>query len=448
MSRFVKSSMAFRLFVLPLIGLLMLLSSAPARAIEAQKVTSPGGIQAWLVEDHSIPVIALSVGFRGGSSLDPKGKEGLGYLVSGLLDEGAGDRDSQAFRTVLEQKAISLSFDSGQDAFSGSLRTLSENRDLAFSMLADALNRPRFDAEPVERVRSQVMTGLAFDRDDPQTQASEAWYRTAFPGHPYARPVSGSEETIQALVIEDFTTFVATHLTRERMKIGVAGDITPQQLAALLDKTFGGLAAKSDLQDPPEVVPLGGKVVLVERPIPQAVAVFGGASLPRDDKDFYAAYVVNYILGGGGFASRLMDEVREQRGLAYSVYSYLYPFDHAPAIIGGVATKAERMKESLALIQQEFARMAKDGPTQKELDDAKTYLTGAYPLRFTSTPSVAAILMSLQIDGYPIDQLQKRNDYVRAVTLDDAKRAASRLLGKEGLSVAVVGTAPGVTPTP
>jgi zinc protease len=434
--------------ILPLFALALLFSRAPAQAIEAQRVVSPGGIEAWLVEDHSIPVIALSVGFRGGSSLDPVGKEGLANMVSGLLDEGAAERDSQTFRAVLEQKAISLSFSSTLDSFSGSLRTLTENRDLAFGLLADALHKPRFDAEPVERVRSQVLTSLAFDRDDPQTQASEAWYKLAFAGHPYARSVSGDETTVKGLEVKDFTGFVKTHLTLDRMKIGVAGDITSDQLAALLDQTFGGLEKTSPLKDPAQVMPKGGMVQVIERPIPQAVAVFGGASLPRDDQDFYAAYVVNYILGAGGFSSRLMDEVREKRGLAYSVYSYLYPFDHAPALVGGVATKAERMKDSLALIGQEFARMAKDGPTQQELDDAKTYLIGAYPLRFTSTPSVAAILMSLQLDGYPIDHLQKRNDYVRAVTLDDAKRAAARLLADDGLTITVVGTAPGVESTP
>lgn len=420
----------------------------PAEAIEAQKVVSDQGIEAWLVEDHSIPVISLSVGFRGGSSLDPQGKEGLANMTSALLDEGAGDLDSQAFRRVLENKAIDLSFRTNLDTFTGSLRTLTENRDQAFALFADALTRPRFDEEPVERIRSQILTGMAFDKDDPQTQASEAWYQTVFPGHPYARKVPGTETTVKALTVKDLRTFVSTHLTRDRMKIGVAGDITPAQLKGLLDKTFAALPATSDLQDPPEVAPKGGVVKVIPMDIPQAVAVFGGKSLPREDKDFYAAYVVNYILGGGGFSSRLMDEVREKRGLAYSVYSYLYSFDHAPTIIGGVATQSAKMKDSLALIRKEFATFAKDGPTQKELDDAKTYLIGAYPLRFTSTPSVAAILMSLQMDHYPIDQLQKRNDYIRAVTLDDARRAASRLLGKDGLSIVVVGKAPGVDATP
>lgn len=426
------------------VAALIVAGALPARALEAQKVVSPGGIEAWLDEDHSIPVLSVSIGFRGGSALDPAGKDGLATFVAGTMDEGAGDLDSMTFRTILENKAISISFSASRDSYEGTLKTLTENREQAFDLLRQAMTAPRFDAEPVERVRSQLLASLASDSQDPQTIASQAWSRAVFPDHPYGRPAEGTVETVKGLTVADLRTFVAGQLTRDRLKIGVSGDITAEQLKPLLDATFGTLPATSAFGTVADVAPLTGETIVIDKAIPQSVAVFGEAGLDRDDPDFYAAYVMNYILGGGGFSSRLMEEVREKRGLAYSVYSYLYPLDHAALLIGGVATSNARMGESLATIRGEWARMAKDGPTAEELTNARTYLTGAWPLRFTSTGSVAGILMSMQMDGYPMDHLQTRNDKVNAVTLDDARRAAARILDPARLTVVVVGHPEGV----
>jgi len=418
--------------------------AVPAGAVQGQRVISDGGIEAWLIEDHSIPVIAMEIGFRGGAALDPPGKEGLAHMVSGLLDEGAGDLDSLAFRRALETQAISISFDAGPDVFSGSLRTLTENRERAFELLRLALTAPRFDAEPVERIRAQILTGLKFDAEDPQQIAQRRLAALMFPDHPYGRPPKGTPESVKAITVDDLRGFVRTRLTRDRLKIGVAGDITPDQLKSLLDKTFGALPETGAAPTVADVTPRTGMTEVVEKDLPQSVAVFAETGLPREDEDFYAAYVVNYILGGGGFASRLTEEVREKRGLAYSVYSYLYPLDHAALVIGGTATNNARMGETLQVIREEWRRMAEEGPTETELADAKTYLTGAYPLRFTSTPNVAAILMSMQMDGYPLDHLETRNDKVEAVTLEDARRAARRMYDPAELSVVVVGKPSGV----
>lgn len=426
-------------------AVVLVLFALPAQAIEARKVVSDGGIEAWLVEDHTIPVITLDVGWRGGAAMDPDGKTGLANMVSGLLDEGAGEMDSLAFRAILENKAIGLSFDAGQDSFSGSLRTLTENKAQAFDLLRQAMTAPRFDDEPVERIRSQIVTGLTLDQEDPQIIARKRWNEIVFGDHPYARPVTGTIESVRGLTKDDLRRFVADALVNDdRMKIGVAGDITAEELKPLLDKTFGALPTDGREVGIPDATPVTGRTEVVEKGIPQSVAVFGETGLPRDDKDFYAAYVVNYILGGGGFASRLMEEVREKRGLAYSVYSYLYPLDHAALMIGGTATNNARMKESLSVIRDVWAEMAENGPTEQELQDAKTYLTGAYPLRFTSTGNISAILMSMQLDHYPIDHLQTRNDKIEAVTLEDAKRAARRLLDPDALTVVVVGQPDGV----
>lgn len=408
--------------------------------ITAQRVISPGGIEAWLVEDHSIPVIALEAGFKGGSSVDPQALPGLANMTAALLDEGAGDMDSLAFRQQLENLAIGLSFSASQDAFTASLRTIAEHRDTAFDMLRLALTEPRFDNEPVSRVRSQIQTNLAMDLQRPNTVAGRRWAELMFGDHPYGSPTRGTPESVAAITVEDMRGYVTDRLGRDRLKIGVAGAITPEELGPLLDSTLGGLPATSTAPDVADVTPrAAGTVVVVKKDVPQSVAIFGHVGIDRHDDDFYPAFVVNHVLGGGGFTARLMDEVREKRGLAYGVSSGLSPREHADVIVGSVGTANERLRESLNIIRAEWRRMAENGPTAEELADAKTYLTGAWPLRFTSTASVAGILASMQLDGYPMDHLHTRNDKVEAVTLDDARRVAARLLDADALTVVVVG---------
>lgn len=423
--------------------------SAPARAVEAQRVISPGGIEAWLVEDHSVPVLSVSIGFKaGGSAYDPAGKEGLATLVSGMLDEGAGDFDSFAFRTRLENTAIHLSFSASANSLTGTLKTVSDHRMQAFELLRLALTKPRFDAEPLDRVRHQILASLAEEAEDPQALAGEALDRLMFPGHPYARPAQGTPKSVTALTAADLRGFVRTRLALDGLKVGVSGDITPAELGQMLDKTFGELPKTASVPPLPAVaIPQQGGIAVIDRDLPQAVATFAQPGLERTDPDFYPAYVVNYILGGGGFSSRLMTEVREKRGLAYGVYAYFQDLDGAPLIIGGVSTNAARVGESLSVIAAEWQKMAESGPTAEELEAAKSYLIGSWPLRFTSTGAVASMLMSMQLDGYPLDHLQTRNAKVAAVTLEDARRAARRLLQADQLKTVVVGRPKGVTAT-
>lgn len=420
---------------------LLVLAAWPAQAIiDVQRVVSDQGIEAWLAEDHTLPIISMQFAFRGGSAQDPEDRQGLANMVSGLLDEGAGDMDSFAFQSRLQDLAIDMGFDASLDSFSGSLKTITSNREIAFDLLELALTAPRFDAEPVERIRGQILAGLRFDQEDPNKIASETWFETAFPDHPYRKRAEGTQDSVAAITVEDLKGFAETRFNREDLVIGVAGDITPEELKGVLDDVFGGLPATSTLAKVPDASPgFTGRTVEVEMDIPQTVAVFGHGGIARDDPDFYAAYVLNYILGGGGFASRLMEEVREERGLAYSVYSYLYPLDHAALMIGGVATQRARFGTSMDVIREEWRKMAAAGPTEGELTDAKTYLTGAFPLRFSSTGAIAAILLSMQLDDLPIDHLETRNAQVEAVSLNDVKRVAERLLKPENLLVVVVG---------
>jgi zinc protease len=423
-----------------LFALLLVLVTLPAGAVTVEKVTSPGGVTAYLVQDHSNPILAMEVAFRAGATQDPKGKAGTANMVAGLLDEGAGNLDSLAFQSKLEDLAIELGFDAGKDHFHGHLKTLTEHRDTAFDMFRLSLTQPRFDKEPVERIRSQILTQLARELSNPDTVAARDFAKAVFAGHPYARAVRGEPETVKTIAVPDLKSFVKSALARDNLYVAVVGDVTPDQLKPLLDATFGGLPAKAMLQPVPEVAPeLTGQAQIIERNNPQSTAVFGQAGLKRRDPDWYAAYVMNYILGGGGFSSWLTEEVREKRGLAYSVYSYLQPMDHSALMIGGVATQNARFSDSLKLIRETWARMRDTGPTPKELDDAKTYLTGSFPLQMDSVAAIAGLLVAVQLDDLGLDYLDKRNGYIQAVTADDVRKVAGRLLTPDKLTFTVVG---------
>ncbi|HEX7775074.1 MAG TPA: pitrilysin family protein [Parvibaculum sp.] len=418
----------------------MLFAAAPAQAMKIERVVSPGGIEAWLVQENEVPVIVLNLAWEGGSSQDPKDRPGVANMVSGLLDEGAGDLDSDAYQKRLEAFAAVLSFSEDHDDFTVSLKTLAEKRDEAFALLGLAVTQPRFDADAVERIRAQVASNVARDMEDPNWIASQAWFKAALGNHPYAQPDDGTPESVARITAADLRAYTKNVFARDNMKISVVGPISPKELGVLLDKTFGALPARAKLKPVPDVK-LSGKpaTVVVKRPFPQSVVVFGEQGLKRRDPDFVPAYVMNYVLGGGGFSARLTTEVREKRGLAYSVTSYLYPMRHAAFLLGDVGTKNASTGVSLAIIRKEFARMAAGGLTDKELADAKTYLTGSYPLRFDSNEEIAGQLLGMQQENLGIDYVDRRNGLIDAVTRADIARVAKRLLKSDGLVVAIVG---------
>ena len=419
---------------------LVLTTPREASAMKIQQVTSPGGITAWLVEEHSVPLIAMQFAFKGGAAQDPADKAGTAHFLTAMLDEGAGEMRSAAFQQRIEELAVRMSFSAGQDNFSGSFQTLTENRDPAIEMLRLALNEPRFDADAIERMRRQIGAGLKFDAKDPDKIASRAWFKIAFGDHPYGRPVKGLAETIARIGRDDLEAYRKRNFARDNLKVAVVGDIDAAGLSKLLDRVFGALPAKAQLAKVANIEPKPGPVQkIIEMNVPQSVAQFGHSGIERKDKEFIPAYILNYILGGGGFSSRLTEEVREKRGLAYSVYSYIYPYSHSSVYLGGVATKNEAIAESLKVIRAELERMAKDGPTADELKNAKQYLTGSYALRFDTSSKIASQLLWIQIEDLGIDYIDRRNDLVEAVSIEDVRHIARRLLQPGKLIVTIVG---------
>ncbi len=428
-------------------GIGLWVATPAAQAMTIERVVSPGGIEAWLVRDSALPLIAVEFAVLGSADQDPPGKPGVASMATSLLDEGAGPFDAAAFQNRLERKAIELSFRSGRDYLRGTLRTLKDNRDEAFDYLRLALTEPRFDDAAVERTRAQTMSRLQREAVSPNDIASRVWWATAFPGHPYGQPVNGTVESVPNITVDDLKSYTRRVLARDGLKIAVVGDIDAESVGTLLDRTFSALPAKGKLKPVAYAVPQGlGRRIVTQLDVPQSVVNFGGPGITRNDPDFMAAYIINHILGGGSFSSRLYREVREKRGLAYGISDSLIWLNHASLLLGSTATRADATGQTIDIIEQEIRKLAEEGPTDEEFVKAKTYLKGSFALGLDTSNRIASQLVQMQLDDLGIDYIERRPALIDAVTLDDAKRVAKRLLDP-GLLVTVVGRPEGVSST-
>ena len=413
-----------------------------AFALEIQSVRSDSGIEIWLVESHVNPIVSVAFGFKGGSGFDPAGKEGVAELASGLLDEGAGDVESAAFQKRLTDRGIDFSFSTGLDDFTGRLRFLRDDRDEAAELLRLALSTPRFDAEPVERIRNALLIEIAQDETDPNSIAGRQLEEMMLGEHPYARPSKGTAPTMNAITADDLRQFARQRFVRSRLLVSIVGDVSVEDAKGFVDRAFGSLPQDAPLLDVPPIAPSkAGRTRIVDFPVPQAIVHFAQPGIPRSDPDFFPAYLVNYVLGAGGFSARLMTEVREKRGLVYGIGSDLWTFDAGGLIAGQFQTDPGKVAEAIDIVRTEWRRMADKGPTQQELDDAKTYLLGYYPRNFTSTMETAQVLRSLQFERLGIDYVTRRQQEIAAVTIEDARRAAKGLFDASQLTFVVVGPA-------
>lgn len=436
---------ALRLLAMTAFALLCL----PALAqVAIEETTSPGGIGAWLVEDHSLPFVALEIRFRGGTSLDAPEARGATYLMAGLLEEGTGDLDSRGFAEARDSLGADLTFDASADAVSVSALILSENRDKTADLLARALSEPRFDPDAVERVRQQVLAGLRSDARDPSVIATRRFNAMAFGSHPYASSGKGTAESVAALTRADVIAAHAGALARDRVFVAAAGDITPTELGALIDRVLGHLPEAGAALPGPAPWDMKGGISIVDFPSPQSVVLFGEQGIALDDPDFFAAFVLNEALGGGRFTARLMSEVRDRRGLTYGIGTWLANLDHASLLLGQFSASNDKVAEAVSVIRQQWAEVAQDGITAEELEATRTYLVGAYPLRFDGNAPIASMLVGMQMQGFPIDYPNTRNARIEAVTMDDIRRVAARLLQPDALRFVVVGQPASLSDSP
>lgn len=412
----------------------------PAHAVEIKEVVSPKGIRAWLVSDSSVPLISMRFSFKGGSSQDPVGKEGLANLMTSLFDEGAGDITSDAFQERIDNLGAEMSFSASPDSVTGGVRMLAENRDAVVSLLKLAINQPRFDQDAVDRMRQQIVAGIDASQRDPSTIASRKFAEVLYGNHPYARPDDGTVKSVNAITRDDLVAFHQRNFARDKLVVGVVGAISVEELVPMLDTLFGDLPATADLVPVPEAKLALGATTSISYDLPQTSIAFVYPGVRRNDADFFAAYLMNHILGGG-FSSRLYAEVREKRGLAYSVSSSLMLRDHSAGLMISTATRPEKAQDTLKIIREQVARMAKEGPTEDELKAAKSYLIGSYAVsNLDSSGAVASTMVGLQEAGLSRDYIERRHELIGAVTLDQVKAVAQKLLQAEP-AILIVGPA-------
>ncbi|MCB1418431.1 MAG: insulinase family protein [Notoacmeibacter sp.] len=412
-----------------LVALLVFVASPVLAAVKVQSVTSGKGVTAWLVEDYSVPIVTIRFSFQGGTTQDPAGKEGMSNLITGLLDEGAGDMDSDAFQEAMEDAGAEMSFSEGLDSIEGSFRTLAETRDQSVALLSLAVNKPRFDPAPVERIRDQIISGIEAEARDPSTIAKFAWNENVYSGHAYARRSEGTPETLLTITPEDLKAFHKAQFARVNLHVGVVGAIDAESLKKVLDQVFGDLPEKPQQAPVGQAAPKFGQDLAVNYDLPQTTIRLAFPGLKRSDPEFYAAYLMNHILGGGTFSSRLYTEVREKRGLAYGINSWLSTRDYSSELQISTATRSDRAAETLKVIEDEVAKMAAEGPTPEELEEAKKYIINSYAVaNFDSSSSIAETLVAVQDQNLGITYFEDRERLIGQVTIEEVKASAAKLL--------------------
>lgn len=429
-------------------AVLSLLATPLLAEVKITEITSPGGIKAWLVEEHGIPFTALEIRFRGGTSLDATDKRGAVTLMASLLEEGAAGLDSKGFAEARDDLAAKFSFDSGADTVSVSAEFLTENRDAAVALLKTALTDPAFDQPSIDRVRGQILSIIASRATSPDDIAQETARKITFGDHPYGSSDMGTADSVMSLTRDDILAAKAATMTRDRVYVSAVGDITPEALGKIIDDLLGGLPEKGADLPGHAAENFPGTTTIVDFDTPQSSILFSQPGMKLENPDYYALFVLNQIVGGGGFTARLMTEVREKRGLTYGVSSDLMVMDLGESWMGGLASSNQKAAEAIGVIRDVWADVAKNGVTQAELDAAKTYMTGSYPLRFDGNGNIASILVGMQMEGFPIDYPANRNAKIEAVTLDDVNRVAREQMKPEALTFVVVGQPDGISSTP
>jgi zinc protease len=416
------------------------LTPTPAAAFEVQRVQSSRGITAWLVETPELPVIALYVAFRdAGSVADPPGRQGLATFGARMLTEGAGELDASTYQERLSELGAALTFSADRDTLVGSLEAIRDYRDQTFELLRLALTNPRFDAEAIERVRKSRLAELARLATDPNYVARRAWWQGVFPYHPYGLDPEGTEADIAAITEDDLRAAFMPRMAKGNLIVSAAGAISAAELAEALDHIFGELPDQGMTPAVPAAEFVPSDLMVVRLPFPQSSCVFGQVGVRPTSPDYFPAIVLNHIVGGGTLTSRLFVELRERRGLVYSVRTTLESLSNESLMIGWFATENDKVPTAIELVRHEWRRLASGDVSEADIDEAKAFLKGALPLSLDGSSTMARRLLSVQRLGLDTDHLTAWNAKVDAVTGEMVRALARRLIRPDTLTFAVAG---------
>ncbi len=407
-------------------------------SLDFEQLETKSGIKFWLVEDNSLPLVSLSFSFKGGALADGLGKEGTTNLMTSLLDEGTDGFTAENFKLSMRENGVKISFSSRKEKVEGTLQVVKSQLQEGFWLLHEAVNNPIFKTNEINKVKKQLVASIKIDESNISTLASDKFEEYFFNDKKMKRKVKGSVRSINNISRQDLIESHKKIFCRNNVYIGIAGSINKDLAKKYIDYVFGSLPLKNTKNFQPNVsVNKGSKIINVDSP--QSTVIFGQRGVGRNDPNYFSARILNYVLGGGGFQSRLYKEVREKKGLVYSIYSYLRPYEEEGIIIGGFQTRNKTVKETMNKVIDEWKKISKNGITKNDLNDAKTYYKGSFSRNYTNTLSISKLLTVVQYYSLGEDYFKKRNQIIDQINLNEINNYASTLFDPESLYFMIVG---------
>lgn len=406
--------------------------------MNVEEIKTTNGLNFWFVEDNSVPIISLSFNFSGGAFFDKK--EGTSSFVSALLDEGAGSYNSEEFQTRMDKLGMKLNFSSSRDSISGTFQTISKNKSESFKLLKLIFSNPRFDEQDIDKIRNQIIASLKINQSNISDIANQEFHKNFFADHSFSKNPNGTIESVIEIKKKDISEYFKNFITKSNLVMGVSGDVSKEEIKKLMEETFSNLPLTSNNLtkiSSKKKFPKGTK--FIEKDTPQASIIFAQKGVSRKDKDFFSARIANYVLGGGGFQSRLYKNIREKEGLVYSIYSYLVPYVNNDLLFGGFQTTNENVDKTIELVKNEWDLIATKGISNKKLKDAKSYYKGSFTRNLTSTSSISSLLRTVQLYGLDKNYFQERNNIIDNITLKDVNNIAKMIFNSDELYFVVVG---------
>lgn len=431
-----------RLRLIAILAMALLALAAFALAVEplAKRVVLPNGLTLLVSEKRALPIVTVQVLIKAGSVLEPQDKAGLANLAAELLTRGTKSRSALEISEAIEFVGGSLGSGGGVDSASASLTVLKKDLDLGLDLLADILLNPVFAEEEIRRKVNETLAAIRKKQEEPGVVAEEALEALIFGDHPYGRPLEGTEESLKRITRRDLRAFHGTYYRPERTIVAVVGDVGVEEIVAKFKALFSAWE-RGEVPEPvlPSPPPLDGlKVKKVNKSLTQANIALGHLGISRENPDFYAVQVMNYILGSGGFASRLMTNIRDEKGWAYDISSHFVARLQPGSFVVSLQTKNENAQPAIEEILKEIERIREEPVADQELADAKAYLIGSFPLRLDTNAKIANLLTSIELFGLGLDYVERYPELIQRVTKEDVLRVARKYLDPEHLALVVV----------